>query len=116
MTQNKERIATHGFIILEPYASKIADGIKVREYRSYDIPKDYMNTPIFLLCKGHIYAIIKFTHTEQLSNENWCWHIELIKKFLDRPKYNHPNGAQRWVRNVKSKQLTLLQISGEVKP
>ena len=94
----------HGFIILEPYASAIIRGTKVREYRSYDVPKQYKDTPIYLLSGGRIFGIIKFPKTEKYNEVDWCWDIEVIESWLMKPKYNHPNGAQRWVRNVNQVQ------------
>lgn len=100
----------HGIIILEPYASMIMEGSKHLEYRRKHLPKHYTNVPLFLLCKGRIYGIIKFVKelTELHFRDHFAWEIEVIDNWVDRPKYNHPNGAQVWVRNVNILQTKLV--------
>ena len=105
----------HGFIILEPYASSIIRGTKIREYRSYDVPEQYKNIPLFLLSGGRIFGIIKFPKTEKYNEVDWCWDIEVIESWLDKPKYKHPNGAQRWVRNVNKLQIKLDRYDQDIR-
>src|SRR3990167_6829470 len=98
----------NGIIILEPYASAIINRQKIREYRSYDLPSHYKDTPLYLLSGGFIYGIIKFWKTENYNeSDGWCWYIELIKEFIPRIKYNHPKGAQKFVKNVNKLQTKI---------
>jgi len=100
---------TSGIIILPPYAKKIIDGKKRYEYRSRDLPKYYLNVPVFLLSEKKVWGIIKFTKS-LWNGTGFSWKIEIIDEFYPPYSYKHPNGAQCWVKNVqysKSKQTSL---------
>lgn len=98
----------HGLIVLEPYATEIIDGKKELEYRYRPPPKHYINVPIYLLTGGYILGRIKIIGYGPVRNlDGYYWRIHVIAKNKNRIKYNHPNGAQVWVRDIGKVQLTL---------
>ena len=99
----------NGMIILQPFAQEIINGKKHHEYRSRPLPIKYLNVPIFLLSKKKILGIIKFTESVKFGSD-YSWKIEVIEKWFRQLDYDHPNGAQCWVKNVqyeKTKQTSL---------
>lgn len=90
-----------GLIVLQPYADNIINGVKKTEYRKASPPKDKYKTNLFLLNRGHALGIIKITNFYLGTGKIYRWEIEVIEKFAKPVKYNHPNGAQVWVKNVK---------------
>lgn len=101
--------AINGIIILPPFAMQIIDKSKHYEFRSRELPRKYLNTPIFLLSKGKIYGIIKFIESERFGS-GYSWKIKVLEKWFPQLNYDHPQGAQCWVTNVeyeKSKQTSL---------
>jgi len=103
----------NGLIVLEPYCTDIINGKKDFEYRNTSPPKHNRNVPIYLLSGGHILGIIKIEGfglvTWGTFNQKYYWRIKVISKYKTRKKYNHPNGAQVWVKHVGHivKQTTL---------
>jgi hypothetical protein len=97
----------HGIIILQPYADQICCGVKSVEYRKKDIPKHYLNVPLYLLSKGYILAIIEFTHSLMLSPDNFGWNLKVLERIVPPRKIEHKNGCQVWVRNVNQLQTKL---------
>ena len=98
----------NGLIVLEPYATEIITSMKEDEYRSRPPPKHYRNVPIYLLSGGYILGRIKIIGFGPTRNlDGYYWRIKVITKNKTRIKYNHPNGAQVWVKNIGKVQLTL---------
>ena len=100
---------TNGIIILPPFAMKIINQKKFYEFRSRELPRKYLGTPIFLLSEGKILGVIKFTESEKFGS-GYSWKIEVIEKWFPHLNYDHPKGAQCWITNVeyeKSKQTSL---------
>jgi len=103
-----EAIPMNGLIVLEPFATQIIDGTKECEYRSRPPPKKYINVPIYLLSGGYILGRIKIIGYGPLRKlPEYYWRIKVITKNKTRIKYNHPNGAQVWVKDIGKVQLTL---------
>ncbi len=89
-----------GFIIRQPYSNQIINRTKKHEFRNFKTTK--LNVPIYLLSEGMVLGKITFTEIKE-NNEDWkyAWKIKVLKKFTRPWKYSHPQGAQRWVKNVK---------------
>ena len=89
----------HGFIVKQPYSNQIINGTKKFEYRNFETKK--LNIPIYLLSEGMVLGKIMFTGIKK-HNKDWkyAWKIKVLKKFTKPWKYSHPQGAQRWVKNV----------------
>ena len=95
-----------GLIVLQPYADQIINREKKIEYRKQKCPKKYMDTPIYLLSKGKALGIIKFINVNWFSEADGVIYghvVEVIKKFVPAKDYDHPNGAQVWIKDVKLK-------------
>ena len=102
----------NGLIVLEPYATDLINGDKEFEYRNRKPPNHQMHVPIYLLSGGHILGTIKITGYGLLNhntrnNQSFYWRIKVMYKLKIRKKYNHPNGAQVWVKNVNTIQTKL---------
>lgn len=85
------------------FATMIADGKKTTEYRSTPPPKDKVNVPIYILSKGRVYAkvkIISYFGNNNQPQHAYDWKLELIESYKPPLRYNHPNGAQKWVKNI----------------
>jgi hypothetical protein len=88
-----------GFIVKQPYSSEIIDGIKKFEFRNFKTSK--LNQPCYLLSEGWVLGKIMFTDVKKIEKDwKYAWKIKIIKKFQKPWKYEHPQGAQRWVKNV----------------
>lgn len=92
-----------GIIIKQPYANSIIDGTKEIEYRHYRLPKAYLEKPIYLLSQKKILGVIQFTlkisdHPKFIIYQ---YTITVIEKFIQPLNYDHPNGAQLYVKEVK---------------
>ncbi len=91
-----------GFIVKQPYSGQIINGTKKFEFRNFKTNK--LDETCYLLSEGCVLGKIMFTEIKK-GNKDWkyAWRIKVIKKF-ERPwKYNHPMGAQRWVKSVTKK-------------
>ena len=99
--------AEHGIIILQPFANRIINGQKRNEYRNKPIPKHYLNIPLFLLSEGKILGIIRFIGCKITSFNGYSWKVRVLEKYQEPVKYQHKNGCQVWVRNVKQLQRAL---------
>ena len=98
----------NGLIVLEPYATQIINGEKESELRYRIPPKQYQQTIIYLLTGGYILGRIKITGFGWDDYQGtYYWRIKVITKYKNRKKYNHPNGAQVWVKDVDKVQLKL---------
>ena len=94
---------TDGLLMEHQFAAMIADGTKTIEYRSTPPPKDKFQVPIYILSKGRVYAKVKITsyNGNNLQPQHaYDWHLEVIKAYNPQIRYNHPQGAQKWVKNV----------------
>lgn len=85
------------------FATMIAEGKKKTEYRRSPPPKDKLNVPIYILAHGRIYAKVKIT--SYFSNNNqpqhaYDWNLELVESYKPQLRYDHPRGAQVWVKDV----------------
>jgi hypothetical protein len=91
-----------GFIVKQPYSDQIISGKKKFEYRNFKTKK--INEPCYLLSEGFVLGTIMFTGIKEI-NKDWrySWRIMVIKKLKQPWKYNHPMGAQRWVKSVVKK-------------
>jgi len=91
-----------GFIVRQPYSGQIINGTKKFEYRNFKTNK--LNEPCYLLSEGFVLGKIMFTEIKK-NNKDWkyAWSIKIIKKFEKPWKYEHPQGAQRWVKSVTKK-------------
>lgn len=92
-----------GFIVKQPYSGQIITKKKKQEFRNFKTKK--INEPVYLLSEGFVLGKIMFTGIKEI-NKDWkyAWDIKVLKK-LSRPwKYHHPQGAQRWVKEVRSKK------------
>ena len=89
-----------GFIVRQPYANQIINGKKKFEFRNFKTNK--LNEPCYLLSEGMVLGTIMFTKIREI-NKDWkyAWSIKIIKKLTKPWKYKHPQGAQRWVTEVK---------------
>lgn len=91
--------------MMQPFAAMIASGTKKVEQRGTKPPEDKINVPIYILSKGKVYAKVKIT--SYFKNDNgshgWDWNLEFIKAYKPPVNYNHPMGAQKWVKNVTLK-------------
>ena len=97
----------NGLIVLQPHAGLIASGVKTEEYRSRPPPFQYLKQDIFLLSECKVLAIIQITDYVKCSETNYIWKIKLIEEYITPRLYNHPNGAQVWVRDVKGVKTTI---------
>jgi len=96
----------NGLIVLQPFADQIINKEKKIEYRKNKFPKNYMNVPLYLLSKGKVLGIIRFTAVNWFSEHNGVVYghlVEVIKKYEPVKEYEHPNGAQVFVKEVKIK-------------
>ncbi len=91
-----------GFIVRQPYSGQIINGTKKFELRNFMTNK--LNEPCYLLSEGQVLGKIMFTDIKEI-NKDWryAWRVKVIKKFNKPWKYNHPLGAQRWVKLVIKK-------------
>lgn len=94
---------TDGLLMEQPFAAMIAKGTKTTEYRSTPPPADKFQVPIYILSKGKIYAKVKITsyngNNSQLQHA-YDWNLEVLESYKQPIRYDHPNGAQKWVKNV----------------
>jgi len=98
----------NGLIVLEPHATKIINGEKEFEFRYRNPPKQYQQTIIYLLTGGYILGRIKIIGFGWDEYQGaYYWRIKVITKYKTRKKYNHPNGAQVWVKNIGTTQTKL---------
>ena len=86
---------TRGLIVLQPYATQIITGDKTEEYRDHPPPPGVIGSTIYLLSGGCVLGKIKITWAEP-----GIWHVHVVERFDVPRKYDHPNGAQVWVRDV----------------
>jgi len=88
-----------GFIVKQPYSNQIINGTKKFEFRNFKTTK--LNIPIYLLSEGMVLGKIMFTGIKE-NNKDWkyAWSIKVLNKLTKPWKYSHPQGAQRWVKNV----------------
>ena len=103
-----------GLIVLQPFADQIINKEKKIEYRSIRYPKKNMNVPVYLLSKGKVLGIVRFTDVNWFSEAKGVVYghvIEVIKKFKTPLNYDHPNGAQTWIKDVKLKNDKMDQRS-----
>ena len=112
----------NGFIVKQPYANMIINEEKTWELRNRIPPRHHINKNIFLLSKGYILGIIRILdykkisidelkntnhlhgsgiYWSELTPDTYAWIIHVVEKYENPVKYNHPNGAQIWVLNVK---------------
>ena len=91
-----------GLIMMRPFAAMIANGNKKVEQRDSKPPDDKISVPIYILAKGKVYAEVKITSYFK-NGGHWDWNLELIKAFKPPVNYEHPQGAQKWVKNVTLK-------------
>ena len=92
-----------GFIVRQPYSDQIIKGTKKFEFRNFQTAK--LNTPVYLLSEGHVLGKIMFTEIKKRRGKwKYAWKIKIIKKIKNPWKYEHPMGAQRWVKDVKPKK------------
>ncbi len=87
---------TRGLIVLHPYATQIITGDKTEEYRDRPPPPGVIGSTIYLLSGGYALGRIKITWAEP-----GIWHVRVVERFDTPRKYEHPNGAQVWVRDVR---------------
>lgn len=97
----------HGLLVRKQFAMKIRDGKKKKEYREYDAPEHCKNTPIYILSGGFKFCTVRIIKTRYMINGLWVWDIKLVKAFNPEVKYKHPNGAQKWVKDVDKIQEKL---------
>lgn len=88
--------------MMRPFASMVADGTKTTEQRDSKPPDDKLNTPIYILSKGKVYAQVKIISYFK-NGDWWDWNLELIKAYKPPVNYEHPQGAQKWVKSVTLK-------------
>lgn len=92
----------YGFIICQPHADRIINGIKKQEFRSRRTTK--LNIPVYLLSDKKCLGIIEFTKcykTNKHKKYDYAWDVTVIEKFTKPKKYIHLLGAQIWIKNVK---------------
>lgn len=110
-----------GLIVLEPYATMIIEGKKSWELRSRKPPPSRLGRGIYLLSSGEILGVIRVvSYSGPLFKEElmahfaehrvkeprpgqYAWKVEVVRKFVRRRKYVHPQGARIWLRRVQSK-------------
>ena len=92
-----------GFIVKQPFSNQIINETKKYEFRNFKTLK--LNIPIYLLSEGMVLGKIMFTDIKN-NNKDWkyAWKIKVIKKLAKPWKYSHPQGAQRWVKQVIPKK------------
>jgi hypothetical protein len=88
-----------GFIVKQPYSNQIINGTKKFEFRNFKTRK--LNISTYLLSEGMVLGKIMFVDIKENTRDwKYAWRIKVLKKFLKPWKYSHPQGAQRWVKNV----------------
>ena len=98
---------TDGLLMEQPFAAMIADGKKVTEYRDSKPPDDKLNVPIYILSKGKVYAKViitsYFKNSGNYARHGFDWNLKLVEKYKQPLRYEHPKGAQKWVKAVTLK-------------
>jgi len=91
----------NGILISQPYADEIISGKKNMEYRKGQVPIDYLNSSIYLLCEGIVLGEIEFTKQKKIPNTDmWIWYVQVLQKY-DIPKtYYHPSSKKLFVNDV----------------
>jgi len=89
-----------GILIQSQFASSIIRGTKDIEYHDYKLPNNYIDTSIYLLSESRVYGIIQLTESRS-DEDGYEYSIKVIESWLMKPKYNHPNGAILYVKEVK---------------
>jgi hypothetical protein len=108
-----------GFVVLEPYATMIIDGLKSWELRSRRPPASKVGRRIYLLSSGEILGVVKIaSFSGPLSQEDlqahfpehrvrgpkpgqYAWKLEVVRRFARRRRYLHPRGARIWLKQVR---------------
>ena len=92
-----------GIIIKQPYADAIINKIKEFEYRVYYLPGAYVDKPIYLLSQAKVLGVIKLTFIAKNTDGQriFQYGIKVMEKFIQPLNYDHPNGAQLYVKEVK---------------
>lgn len=95
---------TDGLLIRKKWVELIVLGIKTQEVRSWEPPQDKIAVPIYVLCEGHVWAKIRINSFGfDTRTETYRWDFVILETYPVGRKYFHPNGAQRWVKNVRLK-------------
>ena len=97
----------NGLIVLQPHANRIADGTKTEEYRSRPPPFKYLKQDIYLLSECKILAIIQIIDYVKFSETYYIWKIKLVEEYTSPHLYEHPRGAQTWVKDVNYTKTTM---------
>lgn len=90
----------YGLIVKQPFADKLVDGSKVREYRSTALPRHLINEKVFILNKGNILGTVRFVFDKK-SNNGHIWVCSKAEKFASPLKYKHKNGCIIWIKDVE---------------
>ena len=91
---------TRGLLIEEKFIEQMLTGKKKYEYRNFTCP--YLDEKIILVKLGCAYGTVIFDKNCKGNKKfKYGWHIKSYKKFKTPKKYKHPQGAQRWIKNVK---------------
>jgi len=97
----------NGLIVLQPHANRIVCEAKTEEYRSRPPPLKYLKQDIFLLSECKVLAIIQITDYVKCSETNYIWKIKLVEEYTSPRLYNHPRGAQTWVKDINYTKTTM---------
>lgn len=90
-----------GLLIKKKFVNLILAGAKTQENRNYLLPRDKINIAIYVLSEGRVWAKIRF-NVDAVDNKGLhTWGFSVIETYPAGKPYVHPNGAQRWVKNVK---------------
>lgn len=90
-----------GLLIKKEFVNLILAGAKNQENRNYSLPRDKINIAIYVLSEGRVWAKIRF-NVDSIDNKGLhTWGFSVIQTYPEGKLYFHPNGAQRWVKNVK---------------
>lgn len=94
---------TDGLIVRKPFAIRLVKGQKCSEFRRKPLPKNKINTPIYILNQGKILGTVIFMYSQEIRWKIYKW-VVLPNGFeyFDPPKrYKHKNGAVIWIKDVE---------------
>lgn len=97
--KRKRKMTIDGLVMMQPFAAMISRGDKDVEQRDSKPPDDKINVPIYILARGKVYAKVIITSYFK-NGDHWDWNLKLVESYLRPLNYKHPQGAQKWVKNV----------------
>jgi len=92
-----------GILIKKEFVLEIIKHEKAIEFRNYKLPANYVDTAIYLLSGGRVYAAIELEYNRIFHGlYQYIIHVGTV---YDPPLwYYHPKGAVLYVKRVKFKK------------